>query len=339
MGKKQEQPVEFVEFLEPICAINIPLADITRKCEGHALERNWSWSVIEKDFPRTDVRPDTRLSKKISMKVTSLLRRISNAHNPTPIPPVPIGSNSWFEVAEAGTLQMEVVYIPDLKEADQNEVPDSVTGAEKWLKYKQWEATEWHRGHMHQEGGDVKYWRRRFFKAVGSKLEAYHEHTMEYRTTIDLTQLVDLIDLPNQVDAEEYATQNSFRLQFKHGEVIDFYTNTKAEMDAWVLVLNKIMAEYAEVSNWILAAEPESVKRDTNFRERDVSVGSFSSKRASPKKSGKRNATGFVKRAPSLDQIEDGDAIKPHSKASSITRNISPEKISSVGIVSVFGTD
>jgi hypothetical protein len=64
---------------------------------------------------------------------------------------------------------------------------------------------------------------------------------MEYRTTIDLTQVTDLQALPLELDADVYPTMNSFRLRFKHDEFIDFYADNEEDFAKWTSTLRHVL--------------------------------------------------------------------------------------------------
>ena len=105
-----------------------------------------------------------------------------------------------------------------------------------------------------------QYWRRRYFKLVGTKLTAYHEATRQPRATINLSNAKRLIDDRRSLTEKETTGKNGkrrrsgfaeeeegymfveegFRIRFNNGEVIDFYADTAADKDGWMKVLSEV---------------------------------------------------------------------------------------------------
>ena len=118
-------------------------------------------------------------------------------------PPYPIGK-----------LELQLLYIPKPKDASEDDMPKSMSGAVREMATaEQVKEAKWE-GCLSQQGGDCpvsscfhrrgpntvklthlsQYWRRRFFRLQGTKLTAYHEHTHQPRATINLTKASKLID-------------------------------------------------------------------------------------------------------------------------------------------------
>jgi hypothetical protein len=57
-------------------------------------------------------------------------------------------------------------------------------------------------------------------------------------------------------ESKDYATKNSFRLFFKHGECIDFYADTKEECDRWIEALDRIRVEKPDAIQWMGEEQP-----------------------------------------------------------------------------------
>ena len=119
----------------------------------------------------------------------------------------------------------------------------------------------------------MQYWRRRFFKLVGSKLTAYHESTLQPRATINLAKASKLIDDKSALTQKEVSTkggrrksafaeeeegymfvEEGFRIRFANGEVIDFYADSAATKDDWMKVLCEVVGKGAasgvQVKGW-----------------------------------------------------------------------------------------
>ena len=107
----------------------------------------------------------------------------------------------------------------------------------------------------------VQYWRRRFFKLVGTKLTAYHEATRQPRATINLANTKRLIDDRRSLVEKETTgrggkrrrsafaeeeegymfVEEGFRIRFNNGEVIDFYADTAEDKEGWMAVLTDVV--------------------------------------------------------------------------------------------------
>lgn len=103
----------------------------------------------------------------------------------------------------------------------------------------------------------LQYWRRRYFKLVGTKLTAYHEATRQPRATINLANAKRLIDDRRALTEKETTgkggkrrrsafaeeeegymfVEEGFRIRFNNGEVIDFYADTAEDKAGWMKVL------------------------------------------------------------------------------------------------------
>lgn len=106
-----------------------------------------------------------------------------------------------------------------------------------------------------------QYWRRRFFKLVGTKLTAYHEATRQPRATINLANAKRLIDDRRTLTEKETVgrggkrrrsgfaeeeegymfVEEGFRIRFNNGEVIDFYADTSEQKEGWMRVLGEVI--------------------------------------------------------------------------------------------------
>lgn len=115
--------------------------------------------------------------------------------------------------------------------------------------------SRWHRLTYKQ------YWRRRYFKLVGTKLTAYHEATRQPRATINLANAKRLIDDRRALtemetlgkggkrrrsafaeEEEGYMfVEEGFRIRFNNGEVIDFYADTAEDKESWMKVLSDVI--------------------------------------------------------------------------------------------------
>lgn len=108
-----------------------------------------------------------------------------------------------------------------------------------------------------------QYWRRRFFRLVGTKLTAFHETTLQPRATINLAKASRLIDDKSSLTQKETSTkgggrrksgfaeeeegymfvEEGFRIRFANGEVIDFYADSTADKDEWMKALSQVVGK------------------------------------------------------------------------------------------------
>lgn len=109
----------------------------------------------------------------------------------------------------------------------------------------------------------LQYWRRRFFKLVGTKLTAYHEATRQPRATINLAKAAKLIDDKSALTQKETSAkggarrrsafaeeeegymfvEEGFRIRFANGEVIDFYADSKDLKEEWMKALSQVVGK------------------------------------------------------------------------------------------------
>jgi hypothetical protein len=129
----------------------------------------------------------------------------------------------------------------------------------------------------------LQYWRRRFFRLVGSKLTAYHEATRQPRAKIDLAKAVKIIDDRGSLvqnpeggksgkgrrksafaeEDEGYQfVEEGFRIRFANGETIDFYADNAQDKTGWIEVLQRAVGKSAvsgrEWCKAVLAREKQS---------------------------------------------------------------------------------
>ena len=227
---------------ETVCSITINRENTAQlKISESPVEFKTKWNIVPQQQHRPiPVEKLERSSSRASMLSSYLASKIGIK----PKQPDTVD----ISVAEAGSLTLKLFHIADLNdEVEQQMVPLAISDAVDWLKRKQWNETCWTEGYLSQQGGDVKFWRRRYFKIVGAKMQAHHEFSKELRTTIDLSQVTGLDDYTSANDDggddESYATANSFRLHFKHGESIDFYAESKELSQEWIGKIKKIIAD------------------------------------------------------------------------------------------------
>ncbi|KAK8091979.1 hypothetical protein PG997_002340 [Apiospora hydei] len=160
-----------------------------------------------------------------------------------------------------GKLEVQLLFVPRAKGSTDEDMPKSMNSAIRELKASEERLSRNWEGHLSQQGGDCPYWRRRYFKLVGTKLTAYHEATRQPRATINLSNAKRIIDDRRQLtqpdttgkggkrrrsafaeEEEGYMfVEEGFRVRFNNGEVIDFYADTAEDKDGWMKVLGDVV--------------------------------------------------------------------------------------------------
>ncbi|KAI0969339.1 cell division protein anillin-domain-containing protein [Xylaria arbuscula] len=162
---------------------------------------------------------------------------------------------------KVGKLEVQLLFVPHPKGCADDDMPKSMNSCIRELKAAEERLSRNWEGHLSQQGGDCPYWRRRYFKLVGTKLTAYHETTRQPRATINLSNAKRLIDDRRQLTNPETTGRNGkrrrsafaeeeegymfveegFRIRFNNGEVIDFYADTPEDKDGWMKVLGDVI--------------------------------------------------------------------------------------------------
>ncbi|KAK4225524.1 putative integrin alpha chain-like protein [Podospora fimiseda] len=160
-----------------------------------------------------------------------------------------------------GKLELQLLFVPRPKGATDDDMPKSMNSCIREMKAAEERLARCWEGHLSQQGGDCPYWRRRYFKLVGTKLTAYHEATRQPRATINLANAKRLIDdrralMEKEIlgkggkrrrsafaeDEEGYMfVEEGFRIRFNNGELIDFYADTAEDKEGWMRVLGEII--------------------------------------------------------------------------------------------------
>ncbi|KAI5864568.1 DUF1709-domain-containing protein [Durotheca rogersii] len=179
-----------------------------------------------------------------------------------------VSSNSVVRRApyKIGKLEVQLLFVPRPKGSTDEDMPKSMNSCIRELKVAEERLSRNWEGHLSQQGGDCPYWRRRYFKLVGTKLTAYHETTRQPRATINLSNAKRLIDDRRQLTNPETLGRNGkrrrsafaeeeegymfveegFRIRFNNGEVIDFYADTPEDKDGWMNVLGDVIGRGPE---------------------------------------------------------------------------------------------
>ncbi|TGJ81620.1 hypothetical protein E0Z10_g7161 [Xylaria hypoxylon] len=162
---------------------------------------------------------------------------------------------------KVGKLEVQLLFVPHPRGSTDDDMPKSMNSCIRELKAAEERLSRNWEGHLSQQGGDCPYWRRRYFKLVGTKLTAYHETTRQPRATINLSNAKRLIDDRRQLTNPETTGRNGkrrrsafaeeeegymfveegFRIRFNNGEVIDFYADTPEDKEGWMKVLGDVI--------------------------------------------------------------------------------------------------
>ncbi|RDA91414.1 hypothetical protein CP533_6901 [Ophiocordyceps camponoti-saundersi (nom. inval.)] len=160
-----------------------------------------------------------------------------------------------------GKLELQLLFVPRPKNSSDDDMPKSMNSCVRELRAAEERLARSWEGHLSQQGGDCPYWRRRYFKLVGSKLTAYHESTRQPRATINLCNANRIIDDRRSLTERDTAgkhgkrrksafaeeeegymfVEEGFRIRFNNGEVIDFYADTASDKEAWMRVLSEVV--------------------------------------------------------------------------------------------------
>ncbi|KAB5570447.1 cell division protein anillin-domain-containing protein [Coniochaeta sp. 2T2.1] len=160
-----------------------------------------------------------------------------------------------------GKLELQLLFVPRPKGAGDDDMPKSMNSCIREMKAAEERLARCWEGPLSQQGGDCPYWRRRYFKLVGTKLTAYHEATRQPRATINLTNAKRLIDDRRTLTEKETTgrggkrrksafseeeegymfVEEGFRIRFNNGEVIDFYADSTEQKEGWMKALGEVI--------------------------------------------------------------------------------------------------
>ncbi|KAL6858430.1 DUF1709 domain-containing protein [Trichoderma novae-zelandiae] len=160
-----------------------------------------------------------------------------------------------------GKLELQLLFVPRPKNVTDDDMPKSMNSCIRELKAAEERLARNWEGVLSQQGGDCPYWRRRYFKLVGTKLTAYHEATRQPRATINLSNAKRLIDDRRTLMEKETTgkggkrrrsafaeeeegymfVEEGFRIRFNNGEVIDFYADTREDKEGWMKALSDVI--------------------------------------------------------------------------------------------------
>lgn len=191
-----------------------------------------------------------------------------------------------------GKLELQLLFVPRPKGATDEDMPKSMNSCIREMKATEERLSRTWEGHLSQQGGDCPFWRRRYFKLVGTKLTAYHEATRQPRATINLSNAKRLIDDRRKLtekettgkggkrrrsafaeDEEGYMfVEEGFRIRFNNGELIDFYADTAQDKEGWMHVLSEVIGRDSNEEDDISTSRRKwceaVLKREETLRKR-----------------------------------------------------------------------
>lgn len=165
-----------------------------------------------------------------------------------------------------GMLELELLYVPKPAGVGDEAMPKSMSSAVREMNRASEHVEVVHESYLSQQGGDCVHWRRRFFRLQGPRLTAYHEHTQQKRAVINLSKATRLVDDKSMLVADPKSgnpgsrngrrksafaeedegyqyVEEGFRIRFANGETIDFYADSRAEKDEWMIVLSQVLGK------------------------------------------------------------------------------------------------
>lgn len=147
-----------------------------------------------------------------------------------------------------GQLEVRMMFVP--RTLNLEVLPSSIKSAYEGIYALKKEIEAHMEGYMHQEGGDCEVRKRRYFKLSGTSLIAHSEFSHKTRAKINLAKVVDVIyvDKDNSHSQQNYRNfsdvlllENSFKIRFGNGEVIDFGAPNHTEKMEWIRLIEKII--------------------------------------------------------------------------------------------------
>jgi hypothetical protein len=147
-----------------------------------------------------------------------------------------------------GQLEVRMMFVP--RTLNLEVLPSSIKSAYEGIYALKKEIEAHMEGYMHQEGGDCEVRKRRYFKLSGTSLIAHSEFSHKTRAKINLAKVVDVIyvDKDNSHSQLNYRNfsdvlllENSFKIRFGNGEVIDFGAPNHTEKMEWIRLIEKII--------------------------------------------------------------------------------------------------
>ncbi|ANB15195.1 Bud4p [Sugiyamaella lignohabitans] len=133
-------------------------------------------------------------------------------------------------------IQVTMMFVPRFYKSE--ELPSSTKAALAELKNMAEARNVSLSGFLSQQGGDCRFWRRRWFSLEGKDMVGHHEDTKKVRNTINLSN-VSVVDYSNDTGIYD---ERAFKMEFKDGETISFYADTVQERDEWLKTLNVALA-------------------------------------------------------------------------------------------------
>ncbi|GEQ68049.1 hypothetical protein JCM33374_g1715 [Metschnikowia sp. JCM 33374] len=150
---------------------------------------------------------------------------------------------------QIGQLEVKMLYVP--RSEGYEILPTSIKSAYESLDDLKSERSLALEGYLHQEGGDCETWKRRWFKLLGTSLIAHSEFSHKTRAKINLAKVVEVIYVDKENMGQSSTNyrnfsdillmDNSFKIRFANGEIIDFGAPSKREKSLWIRTIQEIV--------------------------------------------------------------------------------------------------
>ncbi|ORX56980.1 hypothetical protein DM01DRAFT_198584 [Hesseltinella vesiculosa] len=164
---------------------------------------------------------------------------------------------SLVQEKAVGKITMELFFIPQpsSKIAD---LPMSMEGCEHAVNMQRFLSKVWQAGYMSQLGGDVKSWRRAYFKLKGGQLYRFSDSFHSPRAVIDLSRASGLV-VDGRLVVDAQARQNLMTLveaQDPNGILVDNQGNTSTSTIVSQATQQQIMFEQQKLFSEMYAHHP-----------------------------------------------------------------------------------
>ena len=151
-----------------------------------------------------------------------------------------------YQIAQ---LEVKMLYVP--RNEGYEILPTSIKSAYESLDDLKSERSLALEGYLHQEGGDCETWKRRWFKLHGTSLIAHSEFSHKTRARINLAKVAEVIYVDKENITQSSSNyrnfsdillmENSFKIRFANGELIDFGAPSKTEKALWIKTIQEIV--------------------------------------------------------------------------------------------------
>ncbi|KAI7863528.1 hypothetical protein BDF14DRAFT_1352123 [Spinellus fusiger] len=104
-----------------------------------------------------------------------------------------------------GKIKVQLFFLPGVN-SETEDLPNTMKACEQVMNIRRFYHTCWKKGYMYQLGGDVKYWKKQYYKLQGGYLFAYSDSLTTPRSVVDLSKVIAL-NVKLTPDASEYYSE------------------------------------------------------------------------------------------------------------------------------------